>query len=140
MKTYGGVDVKIHVLLTSALVGGEWSASSPGRFTPGERDPGTQWIGGWVCHRSGLDYLERRKILPLPELELRPLGNPSRSQSLYKVRCRRLPRCVITILLYREKCLLECRCKHLKRSNSYSLFLELYSFAVINTVLSMRNT
>jgi hypothetical protein len=27
MKTYGGVDVQIHVFLTSALVGGEWSAS-----------------------------------------------------------------------------------------------------------------
>jgi hypothetical protein len=27
MKTYGGVDVQIHIFLTSALVGGEWSAS-----------------------------------------------------------------------------------------------------------------
>jgi hypothetical protein len=29
MKTYGGVDVQIHVLLTSALVGGE---SAPRRY------------------------------------------------------------------------------------------------------------
>jgi hypothetical protein len=36
MKVYGGVDVQIHVFLTSAVVGGEWSASSPGRLTPGK--------------------------------------------------------------------------------------------------------
>jgi hypothetical protein len=36
MKTYEGVDVKIHVFLTSALVGGERSASRPNHFTPGE--------------------------------------------------------------------------------------------------------
>jgi hypothetical protein len=34
--------------LTSALDGGEWSASRPGRFTPRERAPGTHWIRGWV--------------------------------------------------------------------------------------------
>jgi hypothetical protein len=36
MKTYEGVDVYLHSFLTSALGGGEWSASRPGRFTPGE--------------------------------------------------------------------------------------------------------
>jgi hypothetical protein len=41
MKTYGGVDVQIHIFLTSALVGGEWSASRPGRFTPGKEAPVT---------------------------------------------------------------------------------------------------
>jgi hypothetical protein len=35
MKTYGGMDVWIHVFLISALVGGEWSASRPARFAPG---------------------------------------------------------------------------------------------------------
>jgi hypothetical protein len=34
--------------LTSALDGGEWSASRPGRFTPREGAPVTRWIGGWV--------------------------------------------------------------------------------------------
>jgi hypothetical protein len=29
MKTYGGVDVWIHVFMTSAQIGGEWSASRP---------------------------------------------------------------------------------------------------------------
>jgi hypothetical protein len=41
--------------LTSALDGGEWSASRPGHFIPGERTPGTDWIGGWVGPRAGLD-------------------------------------------------------------------------------------
>jgi hypothetical protein len=41
MKAYGGVDVQIHVFLTLALTGVEWSASRPCRFTPG-----THLIGG----------------------------------------------------------------------------------------------
>jgi hypothetical protein len=85
MKAYGGVDVEIHVLLTSALIGGEWSASRPGSFTPGERATGTHWIGEWVGLRAGLDDVERRKFLTLPGLELRPLGRPARSQTLYRL-------------------------------------------------------
>jgi hypothetical protein len=69
MKTYGGVDVQIHVFLTSVLVG-EWSASRTGRFTPRGKSPGTHWIGGWVDHRAGLDDVEKRKFLTLPGLEL----------------------------------------------------------------------
>jgi hypothetical protein len=41
--------------LTSALDGGEWSSSRPSRFTPRERAPGTQWIGGWVGPRASVD-------------------------------------------------------------------------------------
>jgi hypothetical protein len=60
MKTHGEVGVQLHVL-TSVLYGGEWSASRPGRFDAGERTPGTQWIGGWVClTASG----EKNKSLP----------------------------------------------------------------------------
>jgi hypothetical protein len=55
MKAYGGVDVYIHVFLTSAQAGGEWSASRPDRFIPG-----THWIGGWVDLRAGLDEVEKR--------------------------------------------------------------------------------
>jgi hypothetical protein len=36
MKAHRGVDIQIHVVLTSALVGHEWSASRPARFTPVE--------------------------------------------------------------------------------------------------------
>jgi hypothetical protein len=39
MKVYGGVDVWIHIFLTSALVRGEWSTSRLGRFTPGIESP-----------------------------------------------------------------------------------------------------
>jgi hypothetical protein len=72
---------RFHIFLTSALAGGEWSASRPGRFTPGERVPGTRWIGGWVDRRASLDNLEKGKFLTLPGLELRPLGPLARSQS-----------------------------------------------------------
>jgi hypothetical protein len=48
--------------LTSALDGGEWSASRPSRFTPRERDPCTHWIGGSVGPRDVLDVVVKRKI------------------------------------------------------------------------------
>jgi hypothetical protein len=60
--------------LTSALDGGEWSASHPSRFTPRESAPGTHWIGGWVGPRAILDAVVKRKIpSPLRELNLRTL-------------------------------------------------------------------
>jgi hypothetical protein len=76
---------QIHVFLTSALVGGEWSASRPSRFTPSERAPDTHWIGRWVGPRTSLDAMEERKFLTLPGLELQPLCRPARSQSLYRL-------------------------------------------------------
>jgi hypothetical protein len=72
--------------LTSALVGGEWSASRPGRFTPGERAPGTHWIGGWVDPRASMEDLEKRKFFTLPGLELPSLSRQARIQSLYRLR------------------------------------------------------
>jgi hypothetical protein len=53
-----------------ALVGGEWSASHPGRFTPKERALSTDWIGGLEGLITGLDDMERREILLLLGLEL----------------------------------------------------------------------
>jgi hypothetical protein len=78
MKVYGGVDVKNHIFLTSALLGGDLSTSRPDRFTPLEITPGTHWIGGWVSPRVGLDDVEKRKYLTLPGLELRSLSRPPR--------------------------------------------------------------
>jgi hypothetical protein len=57
------------IFLTSALVGGQWSTSLLGRFTPEERAPGTHWIGGWVGLRTGLEDAEKRKLLAIPGLE-----------------------------------------------------------------------
>jgi hypothetical protein len=80
MKTYREVDVQIHVFLTSVLVGVERSSSRPGHFTPS-----THWIGSWVDPRAGLDDVEKREVLTLPELEPRPLDRPARNQSLYRL-------------------------------------------------------
>jgi hypothetical protein len=41
--------------LTSALEGGDWSASHPCCFTPRERAPGTHGIGCWVGPRAIVD-------------------------------------------------------------------------------------
>jgi hypothetical protein len=30
--------------------------------TPGDKAPGTHWIGGWVGPRSGVHVMEKRKI------------------------------------------------------------------------------
>jgi hypothetical protein len=66
MKSHGELDVYIYVFLISALVGGEWSASRPILLTPGERAPGTHWIGGWVGPSTDLDDVKKRKFLTLP--------------------------------------------------------------------------
>jgi hypothetical protein len=36
--------------------------------------------------RAGLDDVEKRKFFTIPGLELRPLGRPARSRSLYRLR------------------------------------------------------
>jgi hypothetical protein len=45
---------------------------------PGERDPGTHWIGGWVGSRVGMDETAKWQFLTLTETP-----TPSRSPSLY---------------------------------------------------------
>jgi hypothetical protein len=100
MKTCEGINVQIHVFLTSALVLGEWSASRPGRFTPGERAPGTRWIGGCVRLRASLHDVEKIKFLTLPGLEFRSLGRPARSQSLYRL-C--YPGCSQNVQVYNKQ-------------------------------------
>jgi len=45
---YWGVKVQLCAFFISALDGGEWSTSRPGRLTSGERDLGTHCIGVWV--------------------------------------------------------------------------------------------
>jgi hypothetical protein len=49
MKEYRGLDIQIHIFLTLAKVGGEWSVSRPGRFIPRERAPRTiEQEAGWT--------------------------------------------------------------------------------------------
>jgi hypothetical protein len=36
------------LFLTSAIVGGVWSALRPGLFNPGKIAPDMNWTGGWV--------------------------------------------------------------------------------------------
>jgi hypothetical protein len=69
----------MHAFLTSAIDGGEWSVSRPGRFILGETIPGSYWIRGWVgCRvRSGRGC--EKKKSPIVEL-LR--GIEPRSSSL----------------------------------------------------------
>jgi hypothetical protein len=83
MKIYGGVDVLIHVFLTSALVGDEWSASRCCRFTPRETAPGNHCMGGRVGRRAGLGAVEERKISCICQ-EPNP-GRPARIFSLYRL-------------------------------------------------------
>jgi hypothetical protein len=44
-----------------------------------------------VDPRTGLYDVESRKLFTLPGLELRPLGRPARSQSLYLIPAQILP-------------------------------------------------
>jgi hypothetical protein len=50
--------VEIQPFLTSALDGGEWSASRLGRFNLAERAPGSQWLRECVSPRTGLHAVE----------------------------------------------------------------------------------
>jgi hypothetical protein len=57
--------------LTSALDGGEWSASRCGRFIPRRRAPGAHWLGGSVRPRAVLDTVSKGKI-PSPSRDSNP--------------------------------------------------------------------
>jgi hypothetical protein len=75
----GGVEGYFYSFLTSALVGGGWSAPHPGRFTKG-KDPvpiiqETGWTPGpvWTCAKN------------LSPTGIRSPDRPARSQSLYRL-------------------------------------------------------
>jgi hypothetical protein len=51
------------LFLSSALDGGEWSASCSGYLMAGEGTYSPHWIGGWVDLRAGLDMEAKRKML-----------------------------------------------------------------------------
>jgi hypothetical protein len=64
-----------HHSLTLVLVGGEWLASCPSDFTPGEGAPSAHWVGGWVSPRASLEAMTKSKIL-CPYWEWNP-GHPA---------------------------------------------------------------
>jgi hypothetical protein len=75
IKTYGGVDVLIHLF----DVGTRWNlmiSFTPPPLFPREIASGTHWLRRYVGPRTGMDDMERRKILPLQGLEVQPLGRP----------------------------------------------------------------
>jgi hypothetical protein len=72
--------------LTSALDGGEWSDSRPGRFTPRERATGTHWKGGWVGPSAVVDAIVKRKIpSPLRKSNSKNPDRPACSPALHRL-------------------------------------------------------
>jgi len=57
MKARGRLRVLIHTSLTSALYGGEQSASRPGCFIPRKKSPPDYWIGLRVGSKINLEVL-----------------------------------------------------------------------------------
>jgi hypothetical protein len=72
--------------LTSTPSGDEWSASRPGRFTVGDRDHGTHWLGSWMGSRADLDEMVMKLTNPCPCWESkagRPACRPSQYLQLH---------------------------------------------------------
>jgi hypothetical protein len=63
---------------TEVKVSHSWSlhemevCGQPQALTPGENDPCTHLLRGWVDPRAGMDATENGDLLPLPEIEPRP--------------------------------------------------------------------
>jgi len=67
MKAYWEVDVYIHAFLTSALDGGEWSASRPSGFTPQGSSPCypvDRRLGGLQSQSGRGDEEKNSQLLP----------------------------------------------------------------------------
>jgi hypothetical protein len=75
MKTYRGVDVQIHIFLTSVLVEVGGQLHVPAALPPGTnpRYPLYRWLGG-PQSRSGRDGEVKTFLLPLP-LVVQPIAS-----------------------------------------------------------------
>jgi hypothetical protein len=77
IRTYGEVETQLHTFVTSALEGGEWSASHTGYFTPGGksyRSPLDGRLGG--PHSQPRRGDEEKKSLHFPCRELNLVVQP----------------------------------------------------------------
>jgi hypothetical protein len=81
---YGGVNVQIHVFLTSSLLRDERITPSPSTALLPGKNNGVHWIGSHVGFITGLNHLQMKEILLLPGLEIRPRGCAILAPSLYK--------------------------------------------------------
>jgi hypothetical protein len=85
--------------LISALHGGEWSVSSPRRFTPGGRSLGYPFdrrlSGSQSCG-------EEKHLLALPGIEFLFLGRPARryTGSSFKIVCRKVNGTFINLITH----------------------------------------
>jgi hypothetical protein len=58
----GGVEIQFHSFLNLVLDKGNDQLQAPGRFTPGEKEAGTNSVEGCVVTTATPDVLEKRKI------------------------------------------------------------------------------
>jgi hypothetical protein len=77
MKTYAKVEVQLHAFLNSALDGGQWPASLPGSFIPGERDLGTHWISWWAGPETSGEKITTRTGNRTPVVHLAASVTPT---------------------------------------------------------------
>jgi len=102
MKMYGGVEVQLHALLTSALHGREQTASRPDRFIPrvrGPRYPLDRRLGQSQSRseRGGEEKKSRQKLKPsrpshilvtiLTEVPWLPVYNAHTNSKSIKIGC-----------------------------------------------------
>jgi hypothetical protein len=125
-----GLEVELHVFLTSALVGCEWSSSCTGRFSPSKRPSGIHWIGTWMILRNGLNSVAKRKN-PYPCQE----SNPGRLARIVATIRTELPR--------HRVCVFVCVYRHYRFFFSNILFLSCTQWhyctdLVIDITLIMR--
>jgi hypothetical protein len=98
----------LHPFLTSALDGGEWSTSRPGRLTS-RQEPGSCWIWGWMGHRTSPGRFGG-KSLPMPGFEP---GPPTRNLKIVvlttviiAIKDSSTPFWVLEILMWTQKAFL----------------------------------
>lgn len=91
VQTYEVVEAELDKFLTPTKDRRDRSVSRPGRFTLGERTPGTHWIGMWARLKAGLDVADDN-LLSLPGKET---PRPSSSQPSRYTEIQR--QCSITV-------------------------------------------